>query len=217
MASLVVQAYLDAIDPVLGLLEAPEVAAAWEQPSVLVGMTVGGLAAHLARAVTATPTYLAQAPEGEPVSAATRLSNTKWVSSGPDSPVNTEIRQQALDEAAAGPDAVAASMRTAARDVRTLVATQDPDRRVVVVPAEGVSVSLDDFVTLRLLELSAHSDDLACSVGLPTPPLPQAAQQAVAHLLVDVAIVRHGWPQVLRALSRAERAPKGGISAFGSN
>ena len=30
------------------------------------------------------------------------------------------------------------------------------------------------------------------------------------------AVARHGWTEVLRALSRQERAPKSGISAFGS-
>jgi len=213
MTSSVAQAYLDALEPMLDLLGAPQVAQAWGQPSALVGMTVGDVAAHLARAVTLTPSYLAREPVGTPVSAQTRLTGAQWAASGPDSQVNVQIRQRAADDAAAGPQAVTADARAVAREVRALIEAQDPDRRVAI-PAEGVSLSLDDYLVMRLLELAAHSDDLACSVGMPTPDLPQEAQRAVAHLLVDIAVVRHGWPSVLRALSRAERAPEGGISAF---
>ena len=213
MMSVTAQAYLEAIDPMLDLLDAPEVAAAWQEPSVLAGMSVGDLAAHLARAVTLTPVYLAYEPAGRPVSAHERLTGAAWAVSGSDSEVNVQIRQRAESDAAAGPQAVVSGARAVAHETRALVEVQDPARRVAV-PVEGVSLSLDDYLVMRLLELAAHSDDLACSVGIPTPPLPQAAQRLVAHLLVDVAIARHGWPSVLRTLSRSERAPHGGISAL---
>ncbi|MCL2850407.1 MAG: maleylpyruvate isomerase N-terminal domain-containing protein [Micrococcales bacterium] len=216
MTSVVAQAYLETFDPLLDLLEASQVAAAWEAPSVLVSMTVGDLAAHLARAVTLTPVFLANDPAGTPVTAHQRLTAVPWATSGPGSAANTEICQWAHDDAAAGPQAVAAHARSVAPGVRALIEAQDPDRRVGF-PAEGVSLSLDDYLALRLLEVAAHSDDLACSVGLPTPGLPARAQQALSHLLVDVAVVRHGWPSVLRTLTRSERAPVAGISVLAAS
>ena len=70
------------------------------------------------------------------------------------------------------------------------------------------------FIAMRLLELVIHVDDLAVSVGLPTPPLPEAAQEIVATLLMQVSAARHGWLPILRTLARSERAPTEGISAF---
>jgi hypothetical protein len=58
-----------------------------------------------------------------------------------------------------------------------------------------------------------HSDDLALSVGLATPPLPPEVLDPVFTLLTGLAVRRHGPTAVLRALSRSERAPAT-ISAF---
>ncbi|MCL2423711.1 MAG: maleylpyruvate isomerase N-terminal domain-containing protein [Micrococcales bacterium] len=213
MTSVVAQAYVETFGSVVGLLTAPQVADRWDEPSVLEGMTVADLAAHLGRAVTLTPTFLAYPQVGRAVSACERLAGVAWATSGPHSSTNAEIRRWAHQEAADGPQAVVGRVREAAGPVRDLVEAQDPDRRVGF-PAEGVSLSLDDYLLMRLLEIAAHTDDLAASVGVPTPPLPHAAQQALAHLLVDVAVIRHGWLPVLRTLARAERAPKHTISAL---
>jgi hypothetical protein len=62
-------------------------------------------------------------------------------------------------------------------------------------------------VTSRLLEVVVHSDDLAYSVGLPTPDLPAEAVETVVDLLSRIAVRRHGATNVLRALTRADRAP----------
>ncbi|WP_220182723.1 hypothetical protein [Sphaerisporangium album] len=58
-----------------------------------------------------------------------------------------------------------------------------------------------------MMELAVHSDDLAVSVGVPTPPLDPGAVDTVIGLLSRLAVRRHGPVNVLRALSRAERAP----------
>jgi hypothetical protein len=57
------------------------------------------------------------------------------------------------------------------------------------------------------MEIAVHSDDLAVSVGVEPPPLPEAVSRVVRHLLVDLAAQRHGDTAVLRGLARAERAP----------
>ncbi|MGN2635213.1 hypothetical protein ACTD5D_03275 [Nocardia takedensis] len=66
---------------------------------------------------------------------------------------------------------------------------------------------LDDFLLTRLLELVVHSDDLALSADLPTPPLPPHVYEPVLDLLTRLAVTRHGQTAVLRTLARAERAP----------
>ena len=58
-----------------------------------------------------------------------------------------------------------------------------------------------------------HSDDLAASVGVPTPEFPDEAVRAVLALLTVVAVERHGQTALVRALSRPQRAPSS-VSAF---
>lgn len=87
------------------------------------------------------------------------------------------------------------------------------DRRVAVgrcvvhLPWGPWSLSLDDFLITRMLEITVHCDDLACSVGVETPTQPSAVVDPVVALLSQLAVQRHGATAVLRALSRAERAP----------
>jgi hypothetical protein len=50
-------------------------------------------------------------------------------------------------------------------------------------------------------------------VGLDAPPLPQGAVDTVVDLLARLAVRRHGPTAVIRAFSRAERAPAA-INAF---
>lgn len=58
------------------------------------------------------------------------------------------------------------------------------------------------------MELVVHLDDLAVRVGVPTPEVPAAATDAVIGLLAALAARRHGAVPVIRALTRAERAPE---------
>lgn len=66
---------------------------------------------------------------------------------------------------------------------------------------------VDDFLLTRVVELVVHIDDLAVSLGLPTPALPEAAAGATIKLLSSLAAWRHGSLNVIRALARQERAP----------
>jgi hypothetical protein len=80
--------------------------------------------------------------------------------------------------------------------------------RPVRIPLWGPwSLLLDDLLTTRMMELAVHSDDLAVSVGIATPAPPERAVDTVIQLLSRLAVRRHGPTAVLRALSRAERAP----------
>lgn len=85
--------------------------------------------------------------------------------------------------------------------------------RVIFLPPSGWSLSLDDFLLTRVMEIVVHSDDLAASVGTSTPTLPAFVIDPVVDLLARLAVHRHGATAVIRTLSRAERAPAT-ISAF---
>ena len=58
-----------------------------------------------------------------------------------------------------------------------------------------------------------HGDDLAASLEVATPAYPDSAFETVIDLLVRLSVSRNGALPVLRALSRAERAPRS-IAAF---
>ena len=79
--------------------------------------------------------------------------------------------------------------------------------RPVFLPWSGWALTADDFLTTRMMEIAVHNDDLAVSVGLETPQLPVRVMHPVYDLLFVLALRRHGQTAVLRALSRAERAP----------
>ena len=53
-------------------------------------------------------------------------------------------------------------------------------------------MALDGFLVTRLVELLAHADDLAASISIPTPEMPQMAYDLVIPCLTDVARRRHG-------------------------
>ena len=62
-----------------------------------------------------------------------------------------------------------------------LHAPRDPD--TVFIPWHGWALTTDDFLVTRSMELVVHSDDLAASVGLPTPDFPDTIAAHVVDLL----------------------------------
>lgn len=195
------------------LLRDPAVAAAWTSPSALPEFSVGGLAGHLAYQILAVPGALSAPPPGEPViSLLDHYGRVEWIDGGLDADINVRIRTGGARVAAEGPAALAA---------RTAAAVAELDETLVAAPARAVhmpiwgdwSLSLDDLLVTRMMELAVHSDDLAVSVGIATPELPPGAVETVISLLSRLAVRRHGPTAVLRALSRAERAPAS-VTAF---
>ena len=199
--------YLIAAESVAKLLAAPEVAAAWHEPSSLPKLSVQGLAGHLAGQVFFIPTVLAEpVPLEEPIGINEYYARSMWIGSDIDDDFNTTIRTMGEKDAADGPKGLAARVGETVRELRTTL--QAAPNRPVRRPTWGPwSLTLDDFVTSRLLEIAVHSDDLAHSVGVATPELPAEAVETVVDVLTRIALRRHGATDVLRALSRAERAP----------
>ncbi|BCL13222.1 maleylpyruvate isomerase N-terminal domain-containing protein [Micromonospora sagamiensis] len=200
-------AYLTAARTAVALIADPEVARCWAEPSALDGLRVGGLAAHLGVQVLRVPTVLDQpAPPGEPLDLLTHFGRVPWVHADPDAEVNVFVRRIGAEMAEAGPEALLAQVTATLDGVAPAVADAPADR-VVAVPPGGWGLTLDDYLVTRLLEIAVHCDDLAVSVGIDTPELPAEVIDPVLGLLTRLAVRRHGQPAVLRALSRAERAP----------
>lgn len=99
---------------------------------------------------------------------------------------------------------MADAVDAALTDLRATVAAQPPDR---IVDLGDWGLKVDDFLLTRVMELVVHTDDLAVSLGLPTPPMPQTATEATIQLLSSLSAWRHGPLNVIRALARQERAP----------
>jgi hypothetical protein len=83
----------------------------------------------------------------------------------------------------------------------------------VFIPWQGWSLTTEDFLTTRMMEMVVHGDDLATSVDLPTPTYVDDVITPVLALLTSVAVRRHGQTALVRALARPQRAA-GTVSAF---
>lgn len=191
------------------LLARPEVEAAWDGPSALAEFTVRGLAGHLLRATGSVSAYLDRPePDGEPVTAA------EYYVQAVDEPditseIHRAIRQRGEDEAAGGYDAVRDRAYELIEALRTRLDAEGPGRKVRAY--KDLVLSIDDYLVTRLIELTVHVDDLAVSVGIPTPELPREATDLAIAALVEAAKLKHGDLAVLRALTRRERDEAGAL------
>lgn len=207
------EAYLEAAASVVALLRSPAVAASWTAPSALADFDVNGLAGHLAWQVLCVPRALAAETSGAvPIALDEHYARAPWLDAGIDHESNVGIRSFGEGLAADGVDDLAARTEAALAELRDALPAEAPDRRVLP-PWVTWSLTLDDLLITRMMEIAVHGDDLAVSVGMPTPELSPAVLDPVLDLLTRLAVRRHGPTAVLRALSRAERAPET-ISAF---
>lgn len=192
------------------LLRDPAVAKNWGEPSALAEFGVAGLAGHLGYQVIAVPEILdAPAPAEEKVDVLTHFQRVPWIGADVHDEFNVRVRDGGEKLAADGPDALVQRVDQAVEQLDRLADAPDRPARM---PSWGPwSVSLDELILTRLIEVTVHVDDLAISVGVPTPTLPGI--DIVASTLAKIAVRRHGEVAVLRGLSRSERAPLS-ISAF---
>jgi hypothetical protein len=211
----VVEGYLFAAQSAVTLLAQHAVAEQWDAPSALPKMTVGALAAHLASQVLSVRDVLVDrrlASSEHPVALLEHYTRSAWVEAGLDDEANVAIREGAGSGAAVGHRQLLESVQEALHDVARLLA-EEVEPRVVRMPWWGWSLRFEDFLVTRMMEITVHSDDLAVSVGQEPPELPVSVLEPVLSLLLGVSVLRHGQAAVVRALSRAERAP-GSIAAF---
>lgn len=195
-------AFLAAAETARPLLGNVQVRERWREPSALAEMSVGALAAHLARAVTNVDRFLEEpppAPGGE--EAVSGAAYFLPVTADLTSEINARVRTTSEDEALLGPAAVAGQLARALDRLHARLPDEPAERRLRA--RGGEVLTLDEYLGTRLIELSTHIDDLCVSVGQPTPEIPGI--DVAIDLLVEVAVRRHGSLAVLRGLARRER------------
>ncbi len=204
-------AFLAAGSIALGLIRRSEISDQWAAPSVLPKMSVGALACHLGRQPVRAAELLPVATDVLPLdSADAHYDSAAWVtSSSPDDLPNDRSADDA--EAELGPGALNDRTVAALEAVRRLLGAGSA-RNVVLIPWQGWSLVRGDFLLTRMLEIVVHCDDLAISVGVPTPEFPDEVFAPVRDLLVRLAVGRHGQSAVISTLTRRERSTQ--ISAF---
>jgi hypothetical protein len=206
-------AFLDAAKSAAELLSDREVAAGWSRPSALAGFSVGGLATHLASQVLNAEGALdQQIPDLPHVSLVEHYARSAWFEAPVEDEANTSIVEGGESAAAQGPAAMVSDVNRALSRLREELPWQAPGR-LGSMPWWRWTLTFDDLLVTRMMEIAVHSDDLAVSVGVPTPTLPPSVLEPVLGLLSQLALRRHGPTALLRAYSRSERAPAS-ISAF---
>ncbi|MFG2093985.1 maleylpyruvate isomerase N-terminal domain-containing protein [Streptomyces sp. NPDC048612] len=197
-------AYLLAAERAVELLATERVARCWGEDSVLSGMSVGGLAGHLARSILQVEWFLDGEVNGaqpvSPVHYYARLVGTTV----PDSALNVGVRERSEETAAAGPALVAEQARTAWQRLVQRLGEEPADRHVAILHRPGEEMLLDGYLQTRCVELAVHLEDLALSVGEECQT-PSATLALAVDVLVAAARDRHGDQAVLHALARRER------------
>lgn len=193
---------VEAVDAAAALIARDEVAAHWDEPSALHGMTIGALAAHLVRAAGATLAYLDRTDSTTRPDDAL-LTPVTYFHASIGSPIHERIKEVSASEAAAGTTELAAHCARVAAAMRARFA-DEPEERLVAALG-GRMLSLDDFCRTRLIEVLFHLDDLAGSIGMPCPETSVEGRTIVIDILLGIARTQHSDWEVLRALAREER------------
>lgn len=195
-------AYLATASVAVDLVGRREAGDRWNDESVLPEFTVRGLAGHLARSVLQVEWFLDMPePDAEPVTAVHYYAELEGVDD-PNSELNVGVRTRGEETAAGGWARLYLDMGNVVERLHERLPAVSPEQKVLAV---GRSLTIDEYLKTRLIELTVHTDDLALSLGLPTPPLPEDATTIAVAVLVGVARARHGDLAVLHALTRRER------------
>ena len=196
-------AFLSAARAVSPLLHSRELAEAWAKPSALPEFRVSGLAGHLAGQVANVSRFLdAPVPVDAPVMEAVR-----YYSQHGEVDVHSErsTRIRVLGEENAGsPADLAARYDRSVRAADSRLSGLAADHLVLMF-GQWV-LPLDQCLLTRILELVIHADDLAVSLGVPTPSFDADVVDATVTTLARISVAKRGALPLLRALSRRERA-----------
>src|SRR5207247_9450365 len=137
----------------------------------------------------------APAPDLDAIPLSEHYARVAWIDAPLDSDVNTLIRAGGERAAADGPAALADRVEAAVREQTQALPEAPADRRVAA-PSGQWALTLDDFALTRTMEIAVHNDDLAVSVGVAAPSLPDESLMPVIALLAGIAVRRHGQDAV---------------------
>lgn len=202
----------------LALASEPEVALKWAQPSALEGMSVGAVAAHGLRMLDE---ILNDCERPEPATARFRgmvdysrgarldqredLKNIEG---------NAIIIEHAEEQAANGPGPVLEKATRTLEQLKWMLPAMDPNKHVFLPRMPPMTGLLAMMVMNRTVELAVHMDDLAVSVGLPTPAITPEAGAMALTVLLSVARRMNGDLDLLRIMARSERAKPDAARAY---
>jgi hypothetical protein len=206
----VVGLLLDSCERVLPLLRSPALSERWMQQSALDQWSNAGLAGHLARSAFNLERAVGGEPGYGPVHDAVGY-YTASAPQPPDSPDGKRIRELGDQEAADGAAVLADRFTASMAWLREHAMPLDPATKVKLF---GRVLPIDECAAACLLELVVHADDLTVSVGLEPVSFSAPAIDLVVGTLSRISRKRHGDLAIIRSLSRPERAPSQGISAF---
>lgn len=202
----VVTAFLQAADTVGELLDDPETRRRWEDPSGLEGLSIGGLAAHLAQGVVLIRALLDQ-PE---------VADTPVVDLGEyiasfkmedfDADIHRYLRDKAVHSATYGPERTAARFREVVAGLGERLPAESAGRILDMRPTLAWGVSLETRLRLQVVEFVVHADDLAAALGRPGVGIPEAATNIAVDALMAAARFLSGDCAVIRAMARQERS-----------
>lgn len=202
--------FIDAAKRAVDVVEDDRVSNRWEAPSSLAGYSIGGLAAHLCRAIVTVDGYLAGGPANGADDSDLDAADYFLFALGDHDPIDSDhhhgIRQRSADMAASGRDDV-------------LDATRDAlDRLSVALPVTGspftlpvfggARMDLDEYLRTRIVELCVHADDLAASIDGLHADLPVDAWKVARDTLVELAARKAGDRELALGLSRRERTDR---------
>lgn len=206
------QAFLRAADSARTLLDHPDLAAHWDGPSSLEAMTTAELCGHLTRAVKLVSSYLDQPGTQPPVDAPGYfLSFQSPVPPDLGSDSATAIRSRGGEAAAGGLEVLRQTWDEARQSLSQRLALEDGRRLLAVL---GSTMSVDDYLVTRTVELVIHADDLAAGLGAPTPEFDDEVLQVVVSCLWDIARRRSQPMDIIRAMARVERDTTSALRVF---
>lgn len=207
MVQPIVDVYLDAATAVVDGVASAELSEHWSSMSALEGYTVGGLVAHLFRAVTTVDGYLDLPADGAPdVDAAGYVVSALGDADPVDSALHETIRQRSGDMAAHGPTDLMDATRAALDRISGRLPVIETTSVITVL--DGMSMSVGEYLRTRIVELCVHSDDLEASVDDLEITLPDPAWQVAAEVTARVAEMRLGSRGLTMALTRRERSER---------
>jgi hypothetical protein len=178
---------------------------AWDEPSILDGQLVGGLAGHLARGgVWVVDDYLtAPLPDAPFVSSVAEYfveADRALTEEG-----HRQIRERGAQVAAEGHDEVSKALASRLSALISRLVTEPADRHLGV-GGGGMTMLLDEYLKSRVVEQVVHLDDLARSLDREPWPVSFEAQDLVIHIGADIGRIRSGAIEMIRCLYRTPLA-----------
>ena len=203
-----IDTYFEVAECAADLLDDPETAKRWDEPSALEGLSVGGLVAH----ITMGSRYILHLLDGPEVADAPVVGIGHYVAAFKmdafDADIHRYIRDKCTHSASYGHERTIARFHQSIAALRNRLAGESGDRILDMRPTLPWAITLADRIRLQVWDLVVHVDDLAVSLGRSGAEAPTGASTVAIDAMLEAARSQRGDRAVIRALSRRERSPE---------